>query len=154
MRSIWKSYFSHPTVLLLFVGFAASLYGVTTLQLWDQWGWIFLIIAIAPFYEWVTHKYVLHQELTPKPGWKRDFQIRLHHGHHLHAAPHTASPGAPPRHTCSTIMYLNDQFLGSSRFYLGLTSVVASFGLLPVVQQELLPLHHPQHPPLGLAHPG
>ncbi|MDB2584818.1 sterol desaturase family protein [Alphaproteobacteria bacterium] len=84
MRSIWKSYFSHPTVLLLFVGFAASLYGVTTLQLWDQWGWIFLIIAIAPFYEWVTHKYVLHQELTPKPGWKRDFQIRLHHGHHLH----------------------------------------------------------------------
>lgn len=43
---------------------------------------MFLVIIFAPFYEWYAHKYVLHKELTPKDGWLKKFQIKLHHGHH------------------------------------------------------------------------
>ena len=84
MRQIWVDYFTHATVQLLLLSFVVCFYAVNAFALWHQWAWILLIIAIAPFYEWVTHKYILHQYLTETPGWKRNFQIRLHHGHHLH----------------------------------------------------------------------
>ena len=83
MRNIWLDYIRHPTVQILMISFIACTYAVGVFNVWDQWLWVLLIIAIAPFYEWVTHKYILHQDLTDTPGFKRDFQIRLHHGHHL-----------------------------------------------------------------------
>ena len=41
-----------------------------------------LVILFAPFYEWYAHKFILHKELTIKDNWFREFQIKLHHGHH------------------------------------------------------------------------
>jgi len=41
-----------------------------------------LAVIFAPFYEWYAHKFILHKELTPNKNWMRDFQIKLHHGHH------------------------------------------------------------------------
>ena len=41
-----------------------------------------LPIIIAPFYEWITHKYILHANLSNRFYFLRKFQIRLHHQHH------------------------------------------------------------------------
>ncbi|MBT5518814.1 MAG: sterol desaturase family protein [Rhodobiaceae bacterium] len=57
---------------------------VASQALWIYWPWAVLVVVSAPFFEWVTHKYTLHRDLTDKPGFWRDYQIRLHHGHHLY----------------------------------------------------------------------
>lgn len=84
MREIWREYVTHGSVQMLFAALAACLYGVTALELWTYWPWALVVIASAPFFEWATHKYTLHRDLTDKPGFWRDYQIRLHHGHHLY----------------------------------------------------------------------
>jgi len=84
MRDVLKEYVSHGSVQMLFAALAASLYAINALALWGYWPWALVVIASAPFFEWVTHKYTLHRDLTEKPGFLRDYQIRLHHGHHLH----------------------------------------------------------------------
>lgn len=83
MQEVFKVYFLHRTVqvlwLLCFAFLALSIYlGVFS----SFWWWLFLPIIIAPFYEWYAHKYLLHAKLTEKHGVFRNFQIRLHHGHH------------------------------------------------------------------------
>ena len=84
MREILHHYVTHFSVQILFVGLAACLYGIARLDLWSAWPWAIAVIASAPFFEWVTHKYTLHRDLTDKPGFWRDYQIRLHHGHHVY----------------------------------------------------------------------
>jgi hypothetical protein len=83
MADIWKNYVTHLPVQLLMLSLAACIYGIASLSLWASWPWLLLVVVSAPFYEWVLHKYVLHRQLDPKPGFMRDYQIRLHHGHHL-----------------------------------------------------------------------
>lgn len=84
MRDVLRNYLSHNSVQFLFVGLAFCAYGISQQALWHSWPWVLVVIASAPFFEWVTHKYTLHRPLTDKPGFWRDYQIRLHHGHHLH----------------------------------------------------------------------
>lgn len=84
MREIFEDYVTYGTVQFLFVALAACTYAVETLSLWRSWPWMLVVIASAPFFEWVTHKYTLHRPLSETPGFWRDYQIRLHHGHHLH----------------------------------------------------------------------
>jgi len=84
MREIFEDYVTHGTVQFLFVALAACTYAVETLSLWRSWPWMLVVIASAPFFEWVTHKYTPHRPLSETPGFWRDYQIRLHHGHHLH----------------------------------------------------------------------
>ncbi|MBL6642692.1 MAG: sterol desaturase family protein [PS1 clade bacterium] len=84
MRDVFQVYFKHGTVQFLFAALFICAYAVDALALWQSWPWMLLVIATAPFFEWVTHKYTLHRPLSDKPGFWRDYQIRLHHGHHLH----------------------------------------------------------------------
>ncbi len=84
MREIFEDYVTHGAVQFLFLALAACTYAVETLSLWQSWPWMLVVIASAPFFEWVTHKYTLHRPLSETPGFWRDYQIRLHHGHHLH----------------------------------------------------------------------
>ena len=84
MVEIWKNYVTHLPVQLLIASLAACLYAIDSLSLYAAWPWLLLVVVSAPFYEWVLHKYVLHRQLDDKPGFMRDYQIRLHHGHHLY----------------------------------------------------------------------
>ena len=84
MRDVLREYITHTSVQMLFAGLFACGYAVTHFELWAYWPWALIVIASAPFFEWVTHKYTLHRDLTDKPGFWRDYQIRLHHGHHVH----------------------------------------------------------------------
>jgi len=79
---VFKNFFTHTTIrfLILFSIVSGSL--VHFFELWNKWPLMFLVIIFAPFYEWYAHKHVLHKELTPKDGWLKKFQIKLHHGHH------------------------------------------------------------------------
>ena len=84
MRDVFQIYFKHGAVQFLFAALFICAYAVNALALWKSWPWVLLVIASAPFFEWVTHKYTLHRPLSETPGFWRDYQIRLHHGHHLH----------------------------------------------------------------------
>ena len=84
MRDIVRNYVTHTSVQMLFLASVFSLYMVASQALWIYWPWAVLVVVSAPFFEWVTHKYTLHRDLTDKPGFWRDYQIRLHHGHHLY----------------------------------------------------------------------
>lgn len=82
MRELWQSYLTHGSVQFLFLCFGICLAAVALLDLWVHWPWVLVVIVSAPFFEWVTHKYTLHRPLRAAPGFWRDYQIRLHHGHH------------------------------------------------------------------------
>ncbi len=84
MRDIFRNYVTHGSVQFLFAALFLCAYVIHDLALWHSWPWVLVVIASAPFFEWVTHKYTLHRPLTETPGFWRDYQIRLHHGHHLH----------------------------------------------------------------------
>jgi len=84
MRDIFRNYVTHGSVQFLFAALFFCAYAIHDLALWHSWPWVLLVIASAPFFEWVTHKYTLHRPLTDTPGFWRNYQIRLHHGHHLH----------------------------------------------------------------------
>lgn len=84
MKDIAADYITHPSVQFLLAALIICSLAVHVLALWQAWPWVMLVIASAPFFEWLTHKYTLHRPLTEKPGFWRDYQIRLHHGHHLY----------------------------------------------------------------------
>ncbi len=86
MKMIFKDYLGHTSVQFLFLALFTVLTAIWMLELGAHWPWIILVVASAPFYEWFTHKFVLHADLSPVPGRWRDYQIRLHHGHHLDPA--------------------------------------------------------------------
>jgi len=79
---IFKNFFAHNSIryLLLFAFLSGLL--INYLGLWSEWPLMLLVILFAPFYEWYAHKFILHMELTKKDSWFREFQIKLHHGHH------------------------------------------------------------------------
>ena len=83
MGMIFKDYLTHKSVQFLFLALFTSLAAISELAVWEHWPWLVLVVVSAPFYEWVTHKFVLHGALSPAPSRWRDYQIRLHHGHHL-----------------------------------------------------------------------
>jgi len=84
MRNLFSDYITHRSVQFLIVALLACGFAVQHYALWQNWPWVLVVIASAPFFEWVTHKYTLHRPLSDKPGFWRNYQIRLHHGHHLH----------------------------------------------------------------------
>lgn len=84
MGDVFRDYVRHQTVHFLCLAFAICIMAVHALHLWSAWPWVLVVIAMAPFFEWMTHKYTLHRPLRATPGFWRSYQIRLHHGHHLH----------------------------------------------------------------------
>ena len=87
MRRMLKIYFSHPSIIALCLFFAALVVVIIDRGLLQHHlPWLIAPVLLAPFYEWVAHKYLLHAKLPENPGPYRNFLIRLHHGHHR--APH------------------------------------------------------------------
>lgn len=86
MGAVFTDYFEHTSVRVLYLALLVNLAAVTLLDLWHLAAWMLLVVAIAPFYEWLAHKYMLHTELAAAPAWLRQFQIDLHHHHHLDPA--------------------------------------------------------------------
>ena len=84
MQEIWRDYITHASVQMLLCALIICAAAVQYAALWSYWPWVLVVIASAPFFEWLTHKYTLHRPLSEKAGFWRDYQIRLHHGHHLH----------------------------------------------------------------------
>ena len=63
MGMIFKDYLTHTSVQFLFLALFASLAAISELAVWEHWPWLVLVVVSAPFYEWVTHKFVLHGAL-------------------------------------------------------------------------------------------
>jgi len=64
MKNMLKHYFTHPSVITYFAIDAAILtYLLSFNILNDLWWVLFIPIAIAPFYEWIIHKFVLHNRI-------------------------------------------------------------------------------------------
>jgi hypothetical protein len=84
MREIWRDYVAHGSVQMLMAALVMCGLAANYFSAWSYWPWALVVIASAPFFEWVTHKYTLHRDLTETPRFWRDYQIRLHHGHHLY----------------------------------------------------------------------
>jgi len=83
MKKIWLIFIRSPLILGLIVLFLIFLYICTSTGLLVRYFFLIpLPIIVAPFYEWMMHKYVLHANLSEKFRYLRDFQIRLHHQHH------------------------------------------------------------------------
>ena len=82
MLNIFQNFFKHNTIRFLILFSIISGLLVNYLDLWGKWPLMILAVIFAPFYEWYAHKFILHKELTPNKNWMRDFQIKLHHGHH------------------------------------------------------------------------
>ena len=83
MLSIFKNYFTHSTITGFIVLSALGFYFIIETNLLSEHiFWFFIPIILAPFVEWLVHKYTLHKQLTEKEGWYRRYQIVLHHGHH------------------------------------------------------------------------
>lgn len=77
-----RIFWYHNTVL-----FVLLLNALLLLLLWiwgnfsQNWPWAFAPIALAPFYEWFAHKYLLHMPL-PNAGLGRELMLQLHYRHH------------------------------------------------------------------------
>ena len=82
MRNIWYTYLTHSSVQLLMVSTVLCAIAVSVLDVWSYWPLSLMVVGIAPFYEWVAHKYTLHLPLKQEAGFIQNYQIRLHHGHH------------------------------------------------------------------------
>ncbi len=83
MKTMIKTYFSHPTIIFLWLFFLFILtINIKTGLLQHHYLWLILPIVLAPFYEWLAHKYLLHAALPEKEGWYKRFMLRLHHDHH------------------------------------------------------------------------
>lgn len=82
MRDIWFTFLTHHSVQFLMLSTVLCFAAVSLLDVWSYWPFALLVVVIAPFYEWVAHKYTLHLPLKQEASFIRRYQIRLHHGHH------------------------------------------------------------------------
>jgi dihydroceramide fatty acyl 2-hydroxylase len=77
-----RLYFTHPTNALLFT-FLLLLASYTYISglFAHHYLLLFIPVVVAPFYEWLAHKYILHKKMPKSQFWQR-YMIRLHYGHH------------------------------------------------------------------------
>ncbi len=83
MKDIFKSYFTHHSVLFLWSVFFLLTFVLFKYHIVQHHAlWLLLPLPISPFIEWCLHKYVLHLPLPKKDGWLKNFMLDLHHLHH------------------------------------------------------------------------
>lgn len=86
MNTVIKEYFSHKSIivyLLLLVVLLTLSYLIEPIRFFSSL-WIFFIpIVLAPFAEWILHKYSLHRIVDPKLAPKAyNYMLKLHYRHH------------------------------------------------------------------------
>ena len=69
MRDIWFTFLTHLSVQFLMLSTVLCFVAVSLLDVWSYWPFALLVVMIAPFYEWVTHKYTLHLPLKQEAGF-------------------------------------------------------------------------------------
>jgi hypothetical protein len=84
MKKVAGIYFSHPFIWIYLMGFAGLL--ILTMQmgvLQKYYSLILIPILLSPFYEWVTHKYILHRKVDPQTSPRGyEYMRKLHYIHH------------------------------------------------------------------------
>ena len=82
MKKMLRLYFTHSTniILFAFLLFLAS-YTYATSLISHYYYLLCLPIFLAPFYEFIAHKYILHRRMPKSAFWQR-YLVRLHYGHH------------------------------------------------------------------------
>ena len=82
MRKTFKEFFAHFYIwLYIIIAFSLWLYLAYQNAILEYWYLVF-VLALAPFYEWVLHKYVLHAKGDKENEWKMKYMDRLHRDHH------------------------------------------------------------------------
>ncbi|MBT3584942.1 MAG: hypothetical protein HN509_08550, partial [Halobacteriovoraceae bacterium] len=77
--SLWISHFSIWIYAAILAGLCSYL--IIAGEFFQHW-YLGFVLLVAPFYEWVVHKYVLHMDPSIQWGWLQRFFERLHRGHH------------------------------------------------------------------------
>jgi hypothetical protein len=86
MKNVFKVYFGHPPIILYYCLGLLTLTGAIWLNPLNFVAqiWILLIpVLLAPFFEWVAHKYLLHRITDPQlhpRGYQ--YMLKLHYKHH------------------------------------------------------------------------
>jgi hypothetical protein len=86
MKKVFSEYFSHWPIMLLWGLFLACFgtsYALAPERFFSSL-WILLIpVLLAPFYEWVLHKFALHRIVDPdKSPAIYKYMLDLHYSHH------------------------------------------------------------------------
>jgi hypothetical protein len=86
MKIILRAFFGHAAIWL-YLAVAAGLLiavGVHSPEVLRSYWWVALLaIPLAPFFEWVMHRYVLHRAVNPTESPKGyAYMVDLHYRHH------------------------------------------------------------------------
>lgn len=82
MKTVFMIYFKHKSIwlyLIILIGLISYLIHLNILLKYYS---LFLILIIAPFYEWLLHKHVLHAIDKNESEAKIKYMNRLHRDHH------------------------------------------------------------------------
>ena len=79
MKEMLKVYISEKKIW----GYIALFFTILALglrfELYPQYIWTLIIpVLLAPFYEWIAHKYLLHLKVNPDGGAKHKYMKKLH----------------------------------------------------------------------------
>jgi hypothetical protein len=77
-----KVFFSHPLIWIYIILNTALIAICMRLNLYEKYYFLVSILVIAPFYEWVMHKYVLHGINQNESEFYVRLMNRLHRDHH------------------------------------------------------------------------
>ncbi|EQC47978.1 sterol desaturase family protein [Bacteriovorax sp. Seq25_V] len=82
MVKVFNLYFKHPLIWVYLILSLIMLIYLASKNLLLPYSYLFLILIIAPFYEWLLHKYVLHGRALNESEAKQKYMDRLHRDHH------------------------------------------------------------------------
>ena len=83
MGKVFKVYFSHWTIwVYIFLSFKLALLLLLTKSFSPLGTCFIIVILLAPFTEWLLHKYVLHGTYDPHNELISNYMEHLHVGHH------------------------------------------------------------------------
>ena len=83
MGKVFKIYFSHWTIwVYIFLSLKLTTLLCLTKSISTLGAFFITVILLAPFTEWILHKYILHRNFDPNNEVVADYMERLHVGHH------------------------------------------------------------------------
>lgn len=82
MKKVFSTYIGHKSIWLYFTILIFFISYFIYLDIIFRYYALFGILVIAPFYEWLLHKYVLHAVNKNESSSKVKYMNRLHRDHH------------------------------------------------------------------------
>ena len=82
MIKVYKTYFSHLSIkIYLVLNIFILLYLIKSESL-TKYYYMFFVLLLAPFYEWIVHKYFLHKPFESKNPKIQQYYDSIHRSHH------------------------------------------------------------------------